>query len=114
VRSRNLRRLDAYLSEVEAGRRPIAGAEPVTGWDTEIDRLFVGLRRSAGVSDGPGVQSLIGSPKGRLLHEAGVIEMSGDRLVVRRPLLTDAVHRAVLGLEAPPGWVERPTADNVW
>ncbi|HLE95617.1 MAG TPA: coproporphyrinogen III oxidase, partial [Acidimicrobiia bacterium] len=114
VRSRNLRRLDAYLSEVEAGRRPIAGAEPVTGWDTEIDRLFVGLRRSAGVSDGPGVQSLIGSPEGRLLHEAGVIEMSGDRLVVRRPLLTDAVHRAVLGLEAPPGWVERPTADNVW
>ena len=114
VRSRNLRRLDAYLSEVEAGRRPIAGAEPVIGWDTEIDRLFVGLRRSAGVSDGPGVQSLIGSPEGRLLREAGVIEMSGDRLVVRRPLLTDEVHRAVLGLEAPPGWVERPTADNVW
>ncbi|HLF61233.1 MAG TPA: radical SAM family heme chaperone HemW [Acidimicrobiia bacterium] len=114
VRSRNVRRLDAYLSEVAAGRRPIAGAEPVTGWDTEIDRLFVGLRRSAGVSDGPGVQSLVGSAEGKLLQEAGVIEMSGGRLVVRRPLLTDEVHRAVLGLEAPIGWVEPPTPDNVW
>jgi oxygen-independent coproporphyrinogen-3 oxidase len=114
VRSRNVRRIDAYLSEVEAGRRPIAGAEPVTGWDMEIDRLFVGLRRSAGVADGPGVRSLIGSKEGKLLQEAGVIEMNGARLVVRRPLLTDAVHRAVLGLEPPLGWVETPTADNVW
>ena len=113
VRSRNVRRLDAYLSEIESGRRPIAGAEPVSGWETEIDRLFVGLRRSEGVSDGPGVQSLIGSVEGRLLEEAGVIEMSGGRLVVRRPLLTDEVHRAVLGLAAPIGWVEPSTADNV-
>ncbi|MEX2250697.1 MAG: radical SAM family heme chaperone HemW [Acidimicrobiia bacterium] len=114
VRSHNVRRLDAYLSGIEAGRRPIAGAEPLTGWDTEIDRLFVGLRRSAGVSYGPGVRSLIESQEGRLLQEAGVIEMNGDRLIVRRPLLTDEVHRAVLGLEAPIGWVETPTADNVW
>jgi hypothetical protein len=59
------------------------------------------------------VQSLIGSKEGKLLEEAGVIELSGGRLVVRRPLLTDEVHRAVLGLEAPLGWVEPSTADNV-
>lgn len=113
VRSRNVRRLEAYLSGIEAGQRPIAGAEPVSGWENEIDRLFVGLRRSEGVSDGPGVQRLIGSKEGKLLEEAGVIELSGGRLVVRRPLLTDEVHRAVLGLEAPIGWVEPSTADNV-
>ena len=113
VRSRNVRRLEAYLSGIEAGRRPIAGAEPVSGWESEIDRLFVGLRRSEGVSDGPGVQTLMVSDTGRLLQEAGVIEISDGRLVVRRPLLTDEVHRAVLGLEAPIGWVEASTADNV-
>ncbi|MDP9493853.1 MAG: hypothetical protein M3P87_01320, partial [Actinomycetota bacterium] len=113
VRSRNLRRLDAYMSEIEAGRRPIAGADPVAGWDIEIDRLFVGLRRTEGVSDGPGVQSLIRSEEGKLLEEAGVIAINSGRLVVRRPLLTDEVHRAVLGLEAPIGWVEPTTADNV-
>ncbi|HEY6629753.1 MAG TPA: radical SAM family heme chaperone HemW [Acidimicrobiia bacterium] len=113
VRSHNVRRLEAYISELEAGRRPIAGAEPVRGWDSEIDRLFVGLRRADGVVDGPGVRSLVTSEEGKELQEAGVIEMNGDRLVVRRPLLTDMVHRAVLGLEAPVGWVEPPTPDNV-
>jgi oxygen-independent coproporphyrinogen-3 oxidase len=113
VRSHNVRRLEAYISELEAGRRPIAGAEPVRGWDSEIDRLFVGLRRTDGVVDGPGVRSLVTSEEGRVLLEAGVIGMSADRLVVRRPLLTDMVHRAVLGLEAPVGWVDPPTPDNV-
>jgi oxygen-independent coproporphyrinogen-3 oxidase len=113
LRSHNIRRLDAYISELEAGRRPIAGADPVTGWETEIDRLFVGLRRAAGVADGPGVRSLVASNEGRVLQDAGVIEMRGDRLVVRQPLLTDEVHRAVLGLEAPTGWVNPSAADNV-
>ncbi len=113
VRSHNVRRLDAYISEIEAGRRPIVGAEPMRGWDSEIDRLFVGLRRADGVVDGPGVRSLIASDEGKVLQEAGVIEMSADRLVVRRPLLTDMVHRAVLGLGAPAGWVDPPLADNV-
>jgi coproporphyrinogen III oxidase-like Fe-S oxidoreductase len=113
VRSYNVRRLEAYISEVEDGRRPIAGADPVSGWETEIDRLFVGLRRAAGVADGPGVRSLVDSDEGKVLQEAGVIAMSGDRLIVRRPLLTDEVHRAVLGLEAPVGWVDPLSADNV-
>jgi oxygen-independent coproporphyrinogen-3 oxidase len=113
VRSHNIRRLEAYISEVEDGRRPIAGADPVSGWETEIDRLFVGLRRAAGVADGPGVRSLVESDEGQMLQEAGVIVMSGDRLIVRRPLLTDEVHRAVLGLEPPVGWVDPLSADNV-
>ena len=113
VRSHNVRRLDAYISELEAGRRPIAGADPVMGWETEIDRLFVGLRRAAGVADGPGVRSLVESDEGKVLQEAGVIAITGDRLVVTRPLLTDEVHRAVLGLEAPLGWVDPQSADNL-
>jgi putative oxygen-independent coproporphyrinogen III oxidase len=113
VRSRNVRRLEAYMAEVESGRRPVAGAEPLRGWDAEVDRLFVGLRRAAGVSDGPGVEALLRSPDGMRLLDAGVIEVVGDRLLVRRPLLTDEVHRAVLGLEAPAGWVQPVTADIV-
>ncbi len=113
VRSHNVRRLDAYISELEAGRRPIAGADPVMGWETEIDRLFVGLRRAAGVADGPGVRSLVESDEGKVLQEAGVIAITAGRLIVTRPLLTDEVHRAVLGLEAPVGWVDPRSPDNV-
>ena len=112
-RSHNVRRLEAYMTGIEAGRRPIAGAEPVRGWEAEVDRMFVGLRRTAGVSAGPGVEALLGSPDGARLMEAGIIELAGDRLVVTRPLLTDEVHRAVLGLQAPAGWVQPVTADIV-
>ena len=35
--------------------------------DAEIDRLFVGLRRVAGVTDGPGVVALLASPEGSRL-----------------------------------------------
>ncbi len=112
-RSHNIRRLEAYMSGTEAGRRPVAGAEPVQGWDAEVDRMFVGLRRTAGVPTGPGVEALLRSPDGIRLVEAGIIELEGNRLVVKRPLLTDEVHRAVLGLEAPTGWVQPVTADIV-
>lgn len=99
VRFRNLRRVEAYLTAVESGSRPRAGEDSMSGWEVEIDRLFVGLRRAVGVAHGPGTRALLADPEGRLLVSAGVIEDTGDRLVVRRPLLTDAVHRAVLGLE---------------
>jgi oxygen-independent coproporphyrinogen-3 oxidase len=112
-RSRNVRRLEAYMTGVESGQRPIAGVEPLQGWDAEVDRVFVGLRRAAGVSKGPGVEALIRSADGMRLLDAGVIEVVEDRLVVRRPLLTDEVHRAVLGLEVPAGWVQPVTADIV-
>jgi oxygen-independent coproporphyrinogen III oxidase len=113
VRSHNVRRLDAYISRVESGLRPIAGADPIEGWDVEIDRLFVGLRRTAGVSRGPGVESLIRTSGGQMLLREGIIEVTGRRLMVRRPLLTDEVHRQVLDLEPPHGWVESTNTDNL-
>ena len=98
ARFRNIRRLDAYLQRVEDGELPRAGEEPVSGWDAELDRMFVGLRRAAGVADGPGVEAFLGSEEGRRLLELGVVEHARGRLRVTQPLLTDAVERAVLSL----------------
>lgn len=100
-RYRNMRRIDAYLESVEDGRLPRAGSDSVTGWNLELDRLFVGLRRSVGVSHGPGTEAFLGSGEGRLLASAGVVESSADRLRVSAPLLTDAVHRTVLAQMGP-------------
>jgi oxygen-independent coproporphyrinogen-3 oxidase len=113
ARSHNVRRLDAYIGRVGQGIRPISGSEPVRGWDREIDRLFVGLRRVAGVAPGPGVEALLGEPGGELLRDAGVIDVLDGRLVVKRPLLTDEVHRRVLDLSPPRGWVEPPDPDSL-
>lgn len=99
VRYRNIRRVEAYLDAVETSSLPRAGEDRIEGWERELDRLFVGLRRTAGVSHGPGTRALLESDKGQRLLEADVIGDTGDRLVIKRPLLTDAVHRAVLGLE---------------
>lgn len=100
-RFRNVRRLDAYLERVEAGVSPRVGSEPIRGWEAELDRLFVGLRRTAGVADGPGVGALLGARDGRRLVEAGILEFSAGRLRVRNPLLTDEVERALLTLPPP-------------
>ncbi len=98
ARFRNVRRLDAYLKRVEAGASPRAGRDQLTGSEVEVDRVFVGLRRAAGVPDGPGVRALLSSENGRRLTAAGVIEHTFGRLRVVDPLLTDEVERAVLGL----------------
>lgn len=78
--------------------KPRAGEEEIVGWDAEIDRLFVGLRRTAGVTTGPGTDALLASDEGKALDRAGVIDVAGGRLKVVRPLLTDAVHRSILSL----------------
>lgn len=101
IRFRNHRRIDAYLEQVEADETPRAGEEEVSGWDGELDRLFVGLRRKVGVASGPGTDALLDSDDGRMLEEAGVIATGERRVRVSRPLLTDAVHRSVLTLPAP-------------
>jgi putative oxygen-independent coproporphyrinogen III oxidase len=101
VRFRNHRRLDAYLSAIEDGRSPRAGFERVEGWDAEVDRVFVGLRRVVGVANGPGTEALLASPDGDVLLNNGVIESHAGRLRVGRPLLSDAVHRSVLAQTAP-------------
>lgn len=98
VRFRNHRRLEAYLDRVEGGKSPRAGEDRVEGWDAELDRLFVGLRRTSGVSAGPGTGALLISEEGKRLEAAGVLDLEEGRLRVRKPLLTDAVHRSVLTL----------------
>ncbi|HEX6222284.1 MAG TPA: radical SAM family heme chaperone HemW [Acidimicrobiia bacterium] len=98
VRFRNHRRWDAYIDRVEGETTPRAGEDPVHGWDAELDRLFVGLRRRAGVSTGPGTDALLASDEGRALVDVGVLTLEADRLCVRKPLFTDAVHRSVLAL----------------
>jgi oxygen-independent coproporphyrinogen-3 oxidase len=113
VRSHNVRRLDAYIERIERDERPVSGSEALQGWEAEIDRLFVGLRRTAGVRAGPGGESLLHTSGGERLQEAGVIDLVEGRLLVRRPLLTDEVHRQVLDLRPPQGWVEPPDRDNL-
>lgn len=100
IRSHNYRHFDTYLATAEAGAS-VAGYEEVSGWDHELERLFLGLRRAAGVVSGAGGAALAASPEGKRLEEAGVIDFDRDRLRVRRPLLTDAVSRAVLALSPP-------------
>ena len=101
IRFRNIRHLNTYLETTERGQIPRAGEETITGWDKELDRLFVGLRRTVGVAVGDGTKSLLDSEDGIRLLDAGVIESNKSRLRVIRPLFTDAVHRAVLALQAP-------------
>ncbi len=100
-RFRNVRRLDAYLNAVEAGVPPRAGEDAVSGWDRELDRLFVGLRRTVGVAAGQGTDTLMSSREGKRLADAGIVEVTESRLRVRVPLLTDAVHRSVLAQSGP-------------
>lgn len=100
-RYRNHRRLDAYIEKVESGASPLAGHDRIEGWEAELDRVFVGLRRTVGVAPGAGTETLLASPEGRSLVEAGVISETDGRVVVTRPLLTDAVHRSVLS-QLPP------------
>lgn len=95
-RSRNVRRLDAYLDRVEAKERPRAGSERLSDADAEHERIAIGLRLAAGVAAGEVGDRFLDGPEGRRHLEAGTIARQGDRLVVRRPLLTDAVARLVV------------------
>lgn len=101
ARFRNVRRLDAYLDRIEAHDSPRAGSDPLGGWDREIDRLFVGLRRVAGVAPGPGTEAFLAAGSGRRLLELGLVELVDGRLRVTNPLLTDEVERTVLDLRPP-------------
>lgn len=99
IRKRNVRRLDTYLERVEAGLGAVQAVDRIEGWAAELERLMLGLRRTAGVQAGPGGEALLASDQGRRLVDAGVLAQVDDRLVVRRALLTDEVVRAVLALE---------------
>jgi oxygen-independent coproporphyrinogen-3 oxidase len=98
VRSHNLSRLDLYLDAIEGGDSPRRGVESIEGWAAEQERLFLGLRRRAGVRAGEAGLRLLESIEGKELLAAGALGVRGDRLVVLRSLLTDAVIRALLAL----------------
>jgi hypothetical protein len=59
------------------------------------------------------VEALLGTPGGSLLLRERIIEVDDGRLVVRRPLLSDEVHRQILDLQPPDGWVEPADPDNL-
>lgn len=98
TRRRNVRRLEAYLDRIAAGTRPEAGSVRQDGWGREQERVLLGIRRRAGVVSGVAGDALWASDEGGRLAAAGVLVRAGGRLVVARPLLTDAVSRAVLSL----------------
>jgi putative oxygen-independent coproporphyrinogen III oxidase len=98
VRKRNVRRLDTYLDRMESGLGAVQAVEEIEGWAAEIERLMLGLRRAAGVVAGEGGAALLATEQGQRLIDAGVLAHVDGRLVVTRPLLTDEVVRAVLGL----------------
>lgn len=100
VRARNIRRLDAYLERVERGERPRSGSEHLNAFEMERERFMVGLRLVAGVDSGSIGGPFLESVEGQRLAEAGVIETSGGRVVVLKPLLTDLVARSVLSVSA--------------
>jgi putative oxygen-independent coproporphyrinogen III oxidase len=100
-RFRNHRRVDAYIDRIASDRTARAGVDDIEGWDAELDRVFVGLRRTAGVVHGPGTRALLESSEGRRLLDVGAISADDRRVYVSRPLLTDAVLRAVLAQPAP-------------
>ncbi|MDH3607264.1 MAG: coproporphyrinogen III oxidase, partial [Acidimicrobiia bacterium] len=102
VRRRNVRRLDAYLDRVEAGSRPEAGAEEVTEWDAELERVFLGVRLRSGVAAGSVGPVLLEDLEAQALIMAGKLEVTEERIVATDPLFTDAVARVVLGLDPPP------------
>jgi oxygen-independent coproporphyrinogen-3 oxidase len=104
MRSHNVGRLDTYLERVESGIGPLQGADRIDGWAAELERLMLGLRRTAGASTGRGGAALLASDDGRRLLAAGVLTNTGERIVVTRPLLTDEAVRSVLALPPPEGF----------
>jgi putative oxygen-independent coproporphyrinogen III oxidase len=98
VRARNIRRLDAYLEQIEAGTRPRSGSEHLGEFESERERFMVGLRLAAGVLLGAIGGPFMTSDEGRRLVDAGVIAVRDDRVVVLKPLLTDLVARTVLSV----------------
>lgn len=98
VRYRNVRRIERYVEMVTAGERPRAGADSLTQHERRIERLFLGLRRMAGVSVDATVTQFLASPDGQRYLSLGLVEVVDGRLRVTAPLLTDTVVRSVLSL----------------
>jgi len=84
---------------MDAGSPSPLVAEVASPDDRERERVFLGLRRAAGVVAGAAGRALWDSPAGSRLAAAGVLDMRGDRLVIVDPFRTDAVTREVLAVK---------------
>lgn len=100
VRSRNIRRFDAYLARIDAGERARSGSERLDAFESERERFMVGLRLAVGVENGSIGGPFLASEQGRRLADAGVVGVRNGRVVVLKPLLTDLVARSVLSVSA--------------
>ena len=98
LRSRNIRRLDAYLARIDAGERARSGSERLNAFESERERFMVGLRLAAGVEPGRVGGPFLASEEGTRLAGAGIVGLRDRRVVVLRPLLTDLVARSVLSV----------------
>ena len=98
MRSWNTRRLDRYIERIESRQSPVSGEERLGAWESEVERVLLGLRRAAGVLTGAAGERLLQSEPGSAVVDAGILEMAGDRLRIARPLMGDEVSRALLAL----------------
>lgn len=95
-RSRNARVMGEYLERIATTGRAIVGVEELDSEEAGLERLFVGIRRAAGVALDGSAERFLESPDGRRLQAADVIGATNGRLRVLQPLLTDTVARALL------------------
>lgn len=98
MRYRNVRRIEKYVELVTDGKRPWAGTDRSGHHDYRVERLFLGLRRMAGVAVDETVVRFLATSDGQRYLAAGLVEVINERLVVTTPLLTDTVVRSVLSL----------------
>lgn len=98
ARSRNHRRPDRYMEAIAAGERPRMGVEYLSALEQERDRLMVGLRLAAGAPLTDTAWRFADSAAGRRFLDAGVLSINADRLIVVKPMLSDAVIREALSV----------------
>ena len=86
-----------YLEQVATTGSGVVGVEQLDSSEADLERVFVGIRRVAGVPLDSAARAFLESDDGRRLEAAGVISGAAGRLRVVNPLLTDTVARALLG-----------------
>ena len=95
-RTWRVRRLEAYVDRIQGGESAIVGRERLTGDARERERLMVGVPRTAGVVPGDVGDAWLAGPEAQRFIEADIVVKRADRIVVTRPLMTDAVARSIL------------------
>jgi coproporphyrinogen III oxidase-like Fe-S oxidoreductase len=98
VRSRNHRRLDRYFADIDRGVRPRLGVEMLSSSEQQRDEFMLGLRLAAGVPKTDVAERFLASDAGARFVAAGVLRVEQGRVIVSRPMLTDAIAREALSV----------------